>query len=54
MVGHNPKVAVKKPMLDNENGSEGKVDLDLSEDDLLSSQELAEFAKSVGVDIQGS
>jgi hypothetical protein len=54
MVGNNPKADVKKPMLDNENDSEGKVDLYLSEDDLFSSQELVEFAKSVGVDIQGS
>jgi hypothetical protein len=30
------------------------VDLELSEDDLLSSQELLELAKSVGLDIQGS
>lgn len=34
--------------------SGGKVNLELSEDDLLSSQELAEFSKSVGVNIQDS
>lgn len=34
--------------------SGGKVNLELSEDDLLSSQEPAEFSKSVGVNIQDS
>lgn len=38
--------------MENEDGSEEKVDLELNEDDLLSSQELLELAKSVG--LQGS
>jgi hypothetical protein len=41
-----------KIMSGEEKDSEEKVDFDFSEDDLLSTQELAELAKSMGVHIQ--
>lgn len=37
-----------------EEGSEGKVNLELSDEDILNSQELVDLAKSVGVNIQVS
>jgi hypothetical protein len=38
----------------NEEDSGGQVNLEFSDEDLLSSQELSELAKSVGVNLQGS
>lgn len=43
-----------KTLQHNEEDSGGQVNLELSEEDLLSSQELAELAKSVGVNLQCS
>jgi hypothetical protein len=37
-----------------EEGSEGKVNLELSDEDILNSRELVDLAKSVGVNIQVS
>lgn len=50
--GQKSKDVGENPLMENEDGSEEKVDLELNEDDLLSSQELLELAKSVG--LQGS
>jgi hypothetical protein len=52
--GRKPSLKEAKSIQCNEEDSGGQVNLELSDEDLLSSQELVVLAKSVGVNLQGS